>query len=258
MSIVLNEKEWAENAIANRQLGRKPVVTLGRVIRYFTQIEGYKKHEVRKKIEEFLLQCDPNIILVKWASMLDSLVKGADRYPLIEVDGIDIAEEELSVVDSLESRQPKRLAFTLLCVAKYWNSAQPMNNGWVNTADKEIMKMANINTSIRRQSMMLHSMKESGLIGFSRKVDNLNIQVLFMSSDGRPFIHISDFRNIGNQYMMRCGEPYIQCSQCGITIKKRNNSHKYCTDCASEMYIRKSVESVMRQRTIGKPMLAQT
>lgn len=249
MSIVLNEREWAENAIANRQLGKKPVETLSRVARYYCQSEKYKKREVRAKLEDFLLQCDPGVVLVKWADTIDRIVRAADKYPLIELEGVDVTEAELQTVRSLEGKQLQRLAFTLLCVAKYWDATQPKNNGWVNTADKEIMKMANINTSIKRQSLMLHEMKNAGLLRFSKRVDSLNIQVRFIRTNSPVAIHISDFRNLGNQYLLYCGEPYFQCALCGLTIKSKGHGLKYCPDCAAEMYVKKSVESVMRKRS---------
>jgi len=252
MSIVLNEKEWAEKAIANRQLGRKPTETLSRVARYYHQVEGYKKREVRDKLDDYLLQCDPGASLVKWSDRLDGLARSVDKYPLIDIVGVEITEDELRVIESLPGRQPRRLAFVLLCMAKYWCLANPKSNGWINTPDKEIMKMANINTSIRRQSLILHDMREAGIIRFSKKVDSLSIQVLFMTPDSQTVLHISDFRNLGNQYLQYCGESYLQCAQCGLTIKKQNNKHRYCSDCAAEMYVKKSVESVMRRRTDKK------
>lgn len=247
MSIVLNEREWTEHAIKNRQLGKKPVETLSRIARYYCQVEKYKKKEVRDKLEDFLLQCDPDIVLVKWGDMIDKIVRSADRFPLVELDNIEITKDEINTVRSLGGKQIQRLAFTLLCIAKYWNIIQPKNNGWVNTADKDIMKMANINTSVKRQNLMLHEMKTAGLLRFSKRVDSLNIQVKFIRTNSPVEIHISDFRNLGNQYLMYCGESYFQCSQCGLTIKKKSNAHKYCPECAAEMYIKKSVESVMRQ-----------
>ena len=248
MSIVLNEREWAENAIASRQLGRSPMETLSRVARYYYQCEGYRRKEVKQKVADFLLQCDPGVILVKWEDTIDRLARTAGKYKLIELDGVDVTEEELRIIASLDGKQAQRLAFTLLCVAKYWNEAQPNNNGWVNTSDKDVMNMANIKTSVRRQRMLLHEMKKAGLISFSKRVDSLNIQVKFIRPDSPVKIHIEDFRNIGNQYLLYCGEPFIKCDLCGLTIKKKNNRQKYCPDCAAEMYIRKSVESVMGNR----------
>ena len=248
MSIILDEREWAENAIAYKQLGAKPSATLSRVARYFRQVDGYSKSEVRKKIDDFLLQCDPKASIAKWDNLLDSIVSDSDKRPLVDIEGISITEGELCVIDTLLSRQPKRLAFALMCSAKYYNLVNAMNNNWVNTPDREIMKMANISTSVRRQSQMLREMRDAGLLEFSKKIDNLNVQVLFINQDSPTIIHITDYRNLGNQYLLYCGEPYFKCAQCGLTIKRNKNVQKYCSDCAAEMYIKKSVESVMRRR----------
>lgn len=252
MSIILNEKEWAENAIANRELGPKPTETLIRVAKYYHQIEGYSKAEVAKKLDEFILQCDPDAVLVKWSSVVSRVARSADKYSIIQLDGVDITEAELEAIGKLESVQFKRLAFTLLCVAKYWDAAQPQNNGWTNIDDREIMNLANINTSTQRQSLMFYEMKKRGLIRFGRRVDSLNIQVCFIERQSPVKIHITDFRNLGNQYMQYIGEPYFQCTQCGLTVRKKTNSQKYCTSCASEIYVKQSVESIMRRRGLTR------
>lgn len=248
MSIVLNEREWAENAIAGRQLGKTPAETLSRVARYYYHVEGYKKADVRKKLEEFMLQCDPRIILVKWSDLLDSIVRNVNKYPLIEVEGVDITEAELEAIAALDGTLIQRLAFTLLCMAKYWNLANPGNRNWVNTQDKDIMRMANIGTSIKRQSDMFYALKEAGFLRFSRKVDSLNTQVRFIKENSPVKLHISDFRNLGNQYLMYCGGPFMQCVQCGLTVKRQCNAQKYCPDCAAEVYLKQTVESTMRHR----------
>lgn len=120
MSIVLNEYEWAERAIQNHELGKKPIETLNRVSKYYLS-NKYSKREVRRLLDEFMLQCDPQASLVHWSDMLDKVAKNADRYPLIRIDGIDITDAEMQRIETLEGKQIRRLAFTLLCVAKYWD-----------------------------------------------------------------------------------------------------------------------------------------
>lgn len=258
MEIILNEREWVETALETRSLGKKPVETLGRIARYYYQHEGFKKKDIRIKIEDFLLQSDPNIILVKWTDMIDAVVKAADKLPLIELDDIQATTKEMAVISSVKGKQAQRLLFTLLCVAKYWNAVREANNGWVNTPDKDIMRMANVNTSSQRQNTMLREMKDSGLIKFSRRVDNLNIQILFIESeDGDAEMSITDFRNLGNQYLMHRGEPFFHCKQCGLTVRKKSNVQKYCPDCAAEIYVRKSVDSVMRRRCAPSDSVSQ-
>ena len=251
MSIVLNEYEWAERMISNHDLGKKPVETLSRVSKYYYE-NRYNKRDIRKLLDTFLTQCDPNVSLVHWSDALDKIVKGVGKYPLIRMDGVDITKGELARIEELDGKQIRRLAFTLLCAAKYWDVVSPTNNHWVNCADKEIMQMANINTSIKRQSAMFNELMASGFIKFSKKIDNLNVQVLYVTG-GETAIHIQDFRNLGYQYLRYYGGAYFECANCGITTKiqepHRGRPQKYCPSCAVEVKTRQSVNAVMRHRS---------
>ena len=250
MSIVLNEYDWAERMIANRDLGKKPIETLSRVSKYYYE-NHYSKREIRTLLDSFMLQCDPSISLVHWSDMLDKVTKNVNKFPLIRLDGIDVTQEELARIETLGGKQIRRLAFTLLCVAKYWNAASDKNNGWVNTSDKEIMQMANINTSIKRQSLMFAELRDAGFIRFSKKIDNLNVQVQFIQ-DGTTVLHIHDFRNLGYQYLHYYGGAYFECENCGITVKAQSPAkgrpQKYCPSCAVEVKTRQTVNAVMRYR----------
>ena len=250
MSIVLREHEWAENMIKTRSLGKKPSETLSRVARYYID-KGYTKKDTRKFLDTFLIQCDPTSSLTKWADSLDYALSRALKYEAINIEGIDISKPEMNKINALDGKQIKRLAFTLLCLAKYWKIVRVVGDYWVNNKDNEIMSMANINTSIKRQCDMYRILRECGMIQFSKKVDNTNVKVCFIE-DGEVAMHITDFRNLGYQYLKYCGEPYFECKNCGITTKYRNPSNtggqKYCSNCALEIHTQQKVNSVMRRR----------
>lgn len=179
MSIVLNEYEWAERMINNHDLGKRPVETLNRVAKYYLAT-GYSKREVRRMLDTFLIQCDPSASLPSWSDMLDKIAKNVDKYPIIRVDGIDVTGKEMEAIEKLDGKQLRRLAFTLLCVAKYWDAVSERNDHWANTSDREIMQMANISTSIKRQSALFAELKNADMVRFSKKIDNLNVKVVFM------------------------------------------------------------------------------
>lgn len=258
MELVLNEYEWAEKMIANHDLGKKPIETLSRVAKYYYE-NHYTKKDIRGMLDDFMLQCDPSVSLVHWSETLDKVTKGASKFPLIRLDGVDITTSELERIELLDGKQVRRLAFALLCVAKYWDSVSDSNNHWVNTADKEIMQMANINISIKRQSLMFAELRDAGFIRFSKKIDNLNVQVLFMQ-DGGTAIHIQDFRNLGYQYLKYYGGNYFECANCGLTVKISNAStgrpQKYCPSCAVEIKTKQTVNAVMRRRGAAKATCA--
>lgn len=251
MTIVLNEHEWAKEMIASRSLGKKPFETLSRVAKYYID-NDYPKKEVRKMLDTFLIQCDPTASLPKWSDTIDFALDRALKYDAVKIDYIEISEKEMQTIDGLNGKQIQRLAFTLLCLAKYWDIINPHGDHWVNNKDCDIMRMANINTSIKRQSLMYHTLNEAGLIQFSKKVDNTNVRVCFME-EGETALRISDFRNLGYQYLKYHGEPYFECQNCGLTVKLNNPvkgaKQMYCGTCAHEIYIQKTINSVMRQRS---------
>lgn len=250
MSIVLRENEWAENMIRTRSLGNKPYETLKRVARYYID-SGYDKRCVRAQLESFLIQCDPCASTIMWADTLEYAIKSAYKYKAIDIDKIEITRSEMEKIDSLEGKQIRRLAFTLLCLSKYWLLVNPQCDYWIRNKDSEIMAMANINTSVKRQSLMYRELRDAGLIQFSKKVDNTNVRVCFAGSDDVALV-VSDFRNLGYQYLLYHGEPYFECQNCGIVSKIGDPVHgkkqKYCRCCASEIALQQRVNSVMKHR----------
>lgn len=250
MSIVLKENEWAEHMINEKDLGKKPSETMKRVARYYLD-KGYSEKEVRRKLDAFLISCDPLASLPKWSNSLDYALGRAVKFEAINIDKITISKSEMDIVDSIGKVQTKRLAFVLLCLAKYWIAVNPELDGWVVNKDSEIMKLANVNTSSKRQSLMYFELKELGLIQFSKKIDNTNVRVNFID-DGEPILEITDFRNLGYQYLMYHGGPYFVCENCGIVSKLKNvdagRPQSYCNECAIKIKTKQSVESVMRRR----------
>ena len=238
VSIVLNEREYAIDALRNCEFGDRPTETLGRIAKYYRS-EGYKKSEIYGLLENFMLKCDPSINIVKWQETIEKQVNYTDRFHLVEIDSIPITQKELDVCDSVSGKQAKRLLFTLICLAKFSNAVNEKNNGWVNRTDKEIFRLSNITTSTKRQSLMLNDLRNADLIKFSRKVDNININVTCIDNAGDPVLFISDYRNLGYQYMRYCGEPYFECSSCGAVIKKTGKNQKCCSDCAIEVHRQK-------------------
>lgn len=261
MNIVLNENEYAEQLLTSGcGICTKPFETFRLIARYYFD-KGFNTKEVRKKLEDFILRRDPEFNFTKKSDYLDTVISNAAKRPAVNINSICITNAEMRKIDSLDQPQIKRLAFTLLCLAKYWHEIKPDGDYWVNNKDPEIMALANINTSIKRQGLMYWTLRETGMVQFSKKVDNTNVKVCFIE-DGEVVLHITDFRNLGYQYLMYHGEPYFECTNCGIITKYANPQNKnslwkqkYCTSCATQLAIQQRVNSVMNSRHKGKQQL---
>lgn len=248
-NIVLNERACAEYALDNLSLGAKPIETLGRVARYYYSI-GYKKKDIGSLLEDFMLKCDPAINIVKWQAAIDRQVSNADKYELIDISGISITRAEIDKIQQIDGKLLQRLMFTMLCLAKYGNAVNPQNNNWVNKKDKEIFSLANISLTTKRQSLMINDLWTMQYIGFSRVVDNININVKIIDDSSPTVLYISDFRNLGNQYMRYCGEKYIECECCGKVVKENHGKQHYCNECAIEIDRQKSLERYYKSQVL--------
>ena len=250
MALILKENDWAQEAIVSRSLGNKPTETLTLIARHYLE-SGYKKSNVRSMLDTFLLQCDPDASLPGWSKALDRVVIQASKRASLNIDSIDITRGELGIIDSMKGVQVRRLAFTLLCLAKYRAAVNPLSNGWVRDEGNEIMSTANINTSIRRQSAMYKHLGDIGFIQFARAVGNTSVRVL-IAEDGPVVMRITDMRNLGYQYLKHHGGDFFDCTNCGITAKidepGRGARQKYCRSCAIEVATQQRVNSVMRRK----------
>ena len=149
--------------------------------------------------------------------------------------GVWITENELKTIEEIHDKVLERLAFTLLCLAKFRNYRNPNNNNWVNYSNGEIYSMACINTTAFEKDVKFNKLKELGLIEYAKKINNLNIQVLYIDDESENKLFVSDFRKLGYEWRLYKGEKYIRCADCGILVKgNRNNTKRYCQQCSIE------------------------
>ncbi len=243
--IVLNEKQWVEEALESGRLGSKPSETLGRLARYYYGM-GYKKTEISRMLEEFMIRCDPTINIVRWQPVIDYSVKNADKYAMINIQSIPITKEEINRIKVLPGVLWQRLMFTLLCLAKYGDAINQRNSGWVNREAREIFSLANVAVTIKRQALLFNDLWRLGYITYSNIVDNINVSVNIISpitNEAEVAMNVTDFRNLGNQYMMHVGDGYMTCQNCGLIIKKTSTRRKYCPNCAIDIHIQKTIEN---------------
>lgn len=234
INIVTNERACAEYAIQNSKFGSKPTETIGWVARYYAD-QGYEKKEIKGLLEDFMLKCDSTLNLVKWQDTLEKVVKSTEKYKLIEIDGVSITQAEIAKIQAIKSKMLQKLMFTMLCLAKYGNAISDNNNNWVNRKDKDVFNLANVKTTTKRQSLMINDLWTIGYIGYSKVVDNVNINIKIIDNDSPTVLYITDFRNLGNQYMRYCGEKFVECECCGVLVKENHGKQRYCADCAKQI-----------------------
>ena len=213
--IVVNENEYAQIRIKNKDVGDSVYTTLSILAKYY-HAKGLKRKGICVELQNFLEVAYPKYLNNKlyWVDIIEKTVNKTAKETLFESDGVWITESEWEKIQGLGNKILGKLAFTLLCIAKINNQKRQSNYDWVNTDIKDIYKMANISCSIDLRARRIGSLINSGLIEFAKRVDNLNIKVLFIDDESKKKFLVNDFRDLGNEYLYRIGENYIRCAEC--------------------------------------------
>lgn len=240
MELILNERAFAQRAIAAGDVGKKPSQTLGCIAGYLLA-EGMKKPQVEGQLHQFMQAHYADYNPVRWDAAIRRIAGRAASRPLLQADTVAVTQGELAAIQSLRSRPLERLGFTLVCLAKYAMLRNPANEGWVTQKWSALFRMAHVQAGVEKRAAMLHTLRENGMIAFSRSVDNLHIRVLFLQPWSEIACALDDLREPGLYYLSLQGERIIRCACCGRMIKPKTNNQKYCPDCRAEMNLKKTI-----------------
>lgn len=257
MSIVLNETKQAEYIIEKGEVGTKPTSTLFLLGKYYRQKENLDKEQTINKLNEFMVANYKNYNPALWEEIIEDITKKANKYPLREIDSIGITQSELDKIAELHNIKYEKLLFTMLCYAKLYNTISENNNGWVNTDIQELYRVARVTVKYRKDKFLfLNDIERTGLISFSNKNDNLNLKVNFFDMDDESVLDISDFRELGYEYLNYIGDGiFIRCSECKRLVRKKSKkdfSTKYCKECATIIQNQQKHEWDNKNRKIRK------
>lgn len=233
--IILNEKEYAEHCLQTKEIDqKKPYKTLYLLAKYYYHVCGYRKRKIEKLLIEFVEQTYPKYEYSKaiWEENIEKIAKNAGKHKLHMIDGVWITDKELETISKVNNPTLERLAFTMLCLAKLGNLRNPKNNGWVNTDAKEVFTMARISCTVQERYINLGMLGQLGLLEFPKRLDNLSSRVTYVDDSGNNILFISDFRELGYEYLNYLGGNFTRCSECGRLFRNnKRKDKKYCKDC---------------------------
>lgn len=232
--IILNERIFAENCLRNGQITGKPFATIAILAKYYYSL-GYRKKDITSLLIEFLEKNYPRYgdNKLEWNANIEKLAANAGKYTLHEIDGVWITKSEIETIANIHNRVLERLMFTFLCLAKFANIKNPQNNGWVNINDKEIFTLARISCTTQERDIRIGNLYKLGLLEFPKRNDNLSCRVTFIDNESEKMFKVSDFRELGYEYLRYNGENYINCADCGVLTKgNKAGTKRYCSSCA--------------------------
>lgn len=220
----------------------KTYTFLSMYARFLYHEYGLRKVKIIKTLDDFMKNNYPRYNPVDWSVNIEKYAVKASKYPLCECKGVWITKNELKTIEDIQNKVLVRLAFTLLCLSKFRNFRNSQNNNWVNYSNGEIYKLACINTTAFDKDLKFNQLRELGLIEYAKKVDNLNIRVLYIDDESEKKLFVSDFRQLGYEWRLYKGEKYIRCADCGILVRRNTNNQKYCKACAYDKQLERNRE----------------
>lgn len=233
--IILNEKDYAESCLKNGTISSKPFLTLSILAKYFYHCCGYRKKKITTQLIEFMEQFYPYYEENKldWNTNIEKIAANAGKYTLYEISSIWITQSEIDTLTNIHNKVLERLAFVFLCLAKLGNIKNPKNNGWVNVGDKEIFSLAHITCKAQERDIKIGELRRRGLLELPKRNDNMSCRVTFVDEESDKILEVTDFRELGYEYMKYKGENFIRCRECGILVRgNKNGTKRYCSSCA--------------------------
>jgi hypothetical protein len=244
--IILNEKEYAKDCLRRKEIDQnKPYKTLFILAKYYYHECGYRKRKIEKLLMEFVQETYPSYEYSKaiWEENIEKIAKKAGKHKLHEIDGVGITKNELETIKRINNAVLERLAFTMLCLAKLGNLRNPKNNNWVNNDAKEVFALARISCNVSERYMNLGILGQLSLLEFPKKIDNLSCRVTFIDPDGSNELFISDFRELGYEYLNYLGGNFSRCAECGKLFRNnKRKDKKYCSNCVG--YVPQGIKKV--------------
>lgn len=256
MTILLNEARRAEEILTKGDAGSKPAATLFLLAKYYFWKHQLKPSEIGARLHEFMASAIPDYTPALWENIIEDISGKAGKYPLREIDSVNITEKELDTLRNLNNLKYEKLAFVMLCHAKLHDLISPDNHSWVNASIQDIYRTARVTVRHRTDKFLyLNDLEAFGLISFSSRNDNLNLHVNFVDSENRPFFHINDFRELGYEYMNYSNQGrFSRCDLCGRLYPRKTNNQKYCSDCSK---VRKMARDRERMAGLRKKSLSE-
>ena len=234
MEIILNEKEYAEKVINSNKITSKPQTTLIILSKYYYSV-GYRKKKIQELLTDFMAQNYDRYYCNKsqWDDTIDSISGKAGKHKLFESPGVSITKKEIKTIESIKNIQLEQIYFSLMCIAKLCDQRKENNNGWVNLDFKSVFELARVNAKRRERNFKINDLYVKKLIDFPKNITNTSIKVIGINENSHEELFISDFRELGYEYLKYKGQNFVRCANCGILTRgNKKSTKKYCNACA--------------------------
>ena len=238
--ILLNEEAYAISVLTNGEKGKlnySVVPDLSIAARYLYQRKDQKPKEIIETLSSLLRHRDISYSALKWEKYLDEITKTENlKRELFISAGIDITQSEIDSINQISRVPRRRVAFTFLCLAKYYNQKNHSDKSLVFYNLPTIFTLSNTAMTLNQKLMVIDELFEKGII--ERLADDATIsgyRVKIIDNDSDTAMCVTDMRDLGYQYERFEGSRFTECKLCGGLIRLHaNETTEYCNNCATK------------------------
>ena len=226
--IIFDEKKYAENLIKNGYKNIKYIAMDNIILVKYWESLDLQEEEIRKKLRLFMVKFqelfNDNIIKYK----LDSAMKVGMKYDLLTNIEVNITQNEIEQIQTLETIELQKMMFILLFVWKFKGSPKRFR-----ISNTDLMNLSGVKVNGNTFWDNIHKITQTKMLAMVEYKNKSYYQVNINES-GDKILHINKFDNIIDYYM-NIIEPdkYIRC-ECGVPFSPTNNRQKYCKICWEE------------------------
>lgn len=174
-----------------------------------------------------------------YSKIIDNYLKKVKKKGFKRIDSIKIYKSELDIITSLNDIQLEKIAFVLLCIAKYEHEDHLDWDYWINGyKDNIIMSLARVHVPVNERSSLLRQLYLKDFIDMPHKTGKCNYLVKFISNGENDQVVLelgeNDYKELAYTYLYYKNgfSGYVHCQNCGRLTQQNSNRQKYCVECA--------------------------
>lgn len=238
--ILLNEEVYAISVLTNGEKGKlnySVVPDLSIAARYLYQRKDQKPKEIIETLSSLLRHRDVSYSALKWEKYLDEITKTENlKRQLFISAGINITQSELDSINQISRIPRRRVAFTFLCLAKYYNQKNNSDRSLVFYNLPTIFTLSNTAMTLNQKLTVIDELFEKRII--ERLADDATIsgyRVKIINDEDAVAMRVTDMRDLGYQYEKFTGQKFAECKLCGGLIRVcGNRTAEYCNNCSTK------------------------
>jgi hypothetical protein len=169
---------------------------------------------------------------------IEDYVKNAQKYPFKSIESIKITRKELDFIANLNNIRLEKIAFVLLCIAKYECYYHDEPKYWIAWSLNNISKLARVHVTKDENRKLFRELVVTGVIESNSSAGNLYEHILFVSNDVNDEVVLElsevDYKELAYTYLFYKNgfSGYVHCDKCGRLVKQKSNRQKFCNECA--------------------------